>query len=80
MTPLEKAYREWWDALTLEGDPLRIPNKFRKAFEAGWNAASRDALEKAARVCDDYKRDGNNTKEYCAETADELAARIRVLR
>lgn len=37
-------------------------------------------IEEAARVCDDYKRDGENTKEYCVETADELAARIRNLK
>jgi hypothetical protein len=35
------AYKAWWDGLTREGDPLHIPNKFARAFEAGWNA--RDA-------------------------------------
>ena len=38
-TELDEAYQSWWNSLTREGDPLHIPNKFRRAFEAGWNAA-----------------------------------------
>jgi hypothetical protein len=34
-------------------------------------------LEEAAKVCDQYARDGRLSKEYACETADELAARIR---
>lgn len=37
------------------------------------------ALREAAAVCEDYERDGQNTKAYACETADELAARILAL-
>lgn len=38
-----------------------------------------ETLEQAAKICDDYKRTGENTLEYCNETADELACLIRAL-
>lgn len=44
------------------------------------NRARNAALEEAAKVADDYRRDGTNPKEYAVETADELAARIRQLK
>ena len=39
-----------------------------------------DAYEQAAKVCDDYGREGDRlSQEYACETADELASRIRAL-
>lgn len=37
------------------------------------------ALREAAAVCEDYERDGQNTKAYACEIADELATRILAL-
>lgn len=34
-----KAYEEFWSELSRQGDPERIPNKVRKGFNAGWDAA-----------------------------------------
>jgi hypothetical protein len=39
-----------------------------------------DALEQAARLCDDYARDGRLERKYACEVADEIAARIRNLK
>jgi len=41
--------------------------------------ARKDALEEAAKLCDNFERDGRDWKEYACETADEIAARIRKL-
>lgn len=42
------AYRVWWKDLAAAGDPLYIPNKFAKAFEAGWNSYERTGCTEAA--------------------------------
>ena len=36
------AFRQWWDDLTREGDPMRIPNPCAKGFTAGWYACERE--------------------------------------
>ena len=36
------AFRQWWDDLTREGDPMRIPNPCAKGFTAGWHACERE--------------------------------------
>jgi hypothetical protein len=39
-----------------------------------------DGLEEAAKICDDYGHEGDrDSREYAAETAEELAARFRTL-
>ena len=36
------AFRKWWDDLTREGDPMRIPKPCAKGFTAGWYACERE--------------------------------------
>src|ERR1039458_6136787 len=36
------AFRQWWDDLTREGDPIRIPNPCAKGFTAGWYACEKE--------------------------------------
>ena len=36
------AFRQWWDDLTREGDPMRIPNPCAKGFTAGWYACEKE--------------------------------------
>lgn len=72
-------YEMWPDGRMNRVDPLNFSaspalageEKERKAWIAG-----RDA---AAVLADNYERDGRDYKEYAAETADEIAARIRNL-
>lgn len=35
----QEAFNAWWDELTTQGDPMRIPNLARTAFRAGYRAA-----------------------------------------
>ena len=63
----------------------QIAYALARAFEAApdgrkvtacWNLA----LEEAAKVADNYARDGRVYQEYACETADEIAAHIRAIK
>jgi hypothetical protein len=58
------------------------PHCTRALREATAAITARDEAvrEQAAAICDGYGREGDRySKEYAAETADELATRIRAL-
>jgi hypothetical protein len=48
--PRDKAYGEFWCELTKQGDPERIPNKVRKGFNAGWDAALHSRPKKEGKM------------------------------
>jgi len=57
MTPWHRPFREYWEALTRRGDPIKLGNLARMSFEAGWKARSGmdvDAL--AVRQIEEAKR------------------------
>lgn len=68
-------FEEWRDKL--HHIAPHISPLFCTLLRAAWCLSAEQEREACACICDDYKRDGLNTKEYAVETADELAARIR---
>jgi hypothetical protein len=66
--------------IALYAAALKAAEDRAEAAEAALADARDKALEEAALIADDYGRDGNLTKAYECETADELAARIRALK
>lgn len=54
------------DGIPLDGFSIR-----RMAVWSAWQAAERDALERAAKVCDEWRR--KNTLELCCDQAQHVA-------
>lgn len=45
MNRVQIAYRQWWNQIARQGDPIRRPDLSFDAFSAGWEAGKRDVDE-----------------------------------
>jgi hypothetical protein len=63
------AFRQFWDDLTREGDPMRIPNPCAKGFTAGWYACEREHERQR-----EFQQ--RHYEDAIAIDADDLRARI----
>jgi hypothetical protein len=53
----QEAFDQYWSALCLKGDPLRIPDPFQNAFKAGWEAAENEARKERLEVAREHSRE-----------------------
>jgi len=44
LTPWHRPFREYWEALTRRGDPIKLGNLARMSFEAGWRARNGEGM------------------------------------
>lgn len=56
-TDMKRAFSQWWNALTLKGDPQRRPHLIVEAFEAGASFGRQGSLDEI-----NYSRRGNKNE------------------
>lgn len=70
----------YYDKCSSNCDPCPVGLEREELLKKQLAQCRAAALGEAAKLCDEYGREGDLfAKEYASETADEIAARIRAL-
>lgn len=70
----DEAFKEFWATICKEGDPLHIPNKFKKSFDAGWMAAQRELSREHQRELNEAAREAADERTWKMVQGDDYGS------